>query len=110
MFGFGPHIVEFAVHDLQSALTRGDVALMDVREPGEFAAERIEGAIPLPLSRFDPAELPTDGRKIVLMCGVGRRSATAAAQCAAAKIGIAGHLRGGLAAWKQAGLPTVSGT
>ncbi len=38
---------------IAEALRRGDVVLIDVREPAEYAHERIEGAILYPLSRFD---------------------------------------------------------
>ena len=39
---------------------------------GEFAAERIHGALNFPLSTFDPAALPAAGDKlIVLQCGSG---------------------------------------
>jgi rhodanese-related sulfurtransferase len=107
MFGFGPRIVELTPRDVMEGLARGEYALIDVREHAEHAAERIEGAILNPLSRFDPGALPHDGRKVVLHCAVGRRSATAAAACAKAGVAIAGHLKGGLTAWKHAGLPTV---
>ena len=109
MFGFGPRVVELTPSDVNAGLARGDYVLVDVREHPEHNAERIAGAILNPLSRFDPKALPHDGRKVVLHCGVGRRSATAAAACAKAGVPIAGHLRGGIAAWKHAGLPTVAG-
>jgi rhodanese-related sulfurtransferase len=109
MFGFGPRVIELTPHAVRDGLARGEFALVDVREHAEHAAERIEGAILSPLSRFDPAALPHDGRKVVLHCAAGRRSATAAAACRKAGVPIAGHLQGGLAAWKRAGLPTVAG-
>ena len=46
--------------ELKKGLADGSIALVDVREPNEFAAGHIPGAIPLPLSRFDPAQLPRD--------------------------------------------------
>jgi len=109
MFGFGHRLTELSANDIAAALDRGEIVLVDVREAAEFTAERIAGAVLRPLSRFDPTALPADGRKLVLHCGVGRRSIAAAGQCAKAGVTIAGHMRGGLAAWKQAGLPTVSG-
>jgi rhodanese-related sulfurtransferase len=109
MFGVGPRLTELSAQEVAAALGRGEITLVDVREPAEFTAERIAGAILRPLSQFDPSKLPRDGHKLVLHCGVGRRSAAAAAQCAKAGVAIAGHMRGGLAAWTRAGLPTVSG-
>jgi len=38
-----------------------------VREPHEYAAGHIPGAINLPLSRFSPGQLPS-GKPIVLVC------------------------------------------
>ena len=91
------------VHTL---LRSRQAVLIDVREPGEFEAERIPGALLFPLSGFDPASLPLDGAKrIILQCGTGRRSATAAHRLLDAGCKEASHLAGGLKAWKEAGLP-----
>jgi rhodanese-related sulfurtransferase len=53
----------------------GAALLLDVREPGEFAAGHVEGAvnIPLPELRRRLGELPRD-RELWLYCGVGQRS------------------------------------
>ncbi|MGE4481330.1 rhodanese-like domain-containing protein [Acidocella sp.] len=90
---------------LQDALTANSVILVDVREPGEFEAARIEGAVNLPLSCFDPAALPAGD--VVLLCGVGKRSRLAASLCERAGVPVSGHLQGGLAAWMEAGLPVL---
>ena len=89
---------------VQAALATPGVTLVDVREPPEFAAERIAGAVNFPLSRFDPAALPPG--RLILHCGVGKRSAMAMAQCDAAGRADVAHLAGGLLAWKAEGLPT----
>jgi rhodanese-related sulfurtransferase len=49
--------------------------LVDVREPDEFAAGHLPGAVNLPLSqlRRRSAELPKD-REIWVSCGVGQRA------------------------------------
>jgi rhodanese-related sulfurtransferase len=83
--------------------------LVDVREPVEFAAERIAGALLYPLSTFDAAMLPDDGtRRIVFHCGSGKRSLAAAEKRLAAGQKHVAHMGGGLAAWKAAGLPVIS--
>ncbi|KAF0183325.1 MAG: rhodanese-like domain-containing protein [Hyphomonadaceae bacterium] len=91
------------------ALMEGRIVLIDVREPMEYAAERIHGALLFPLSTFDPKALPQDASKpIVLHCGSGKRSATAFERCRGAGVNVAAHMGGGIGAWKAVGLPTVS--
>jgi rhodanese-related sulfurtransferase len=97
----------FSPAELADALARLEVVLVDVREPDEYRNARIEGAVLRPLSRFDPTDLPPG--EIVLQCGVGKRSATAAALCAQAGVKVAGHLAGGITAWAGAGLPIQRG-
>lgn len=98
-----------SAQETRAALVRGEITLIDVREPAEFAAERIHGAFLYPLSTFDPATLPADADKPVLFhCGSGKRSADAMERCRAAGVSVRGHLGGGLVAWKSAGCPTIS--
>ncbi|HQT63833.1 MAG: sulfurtransferase [Acidocella sp. 20-57-95] len=102
-------IKNFTPAELHDALAKHAVTLVDVREPGEFAAARIHGAVLFPLSSFDPAALPHDpARPIVLQCGSGKRSHNAALMCIKANVAIAGHLAGGIGAWAGAGLPVTS--
>ena len=97
----------FSPAELSYALARKEVVLVDVREPAEHQAARIEGATLHPLSCLDPAALPKSA--VVLHCGVGKRSRMAADLCAKAGVKVAGHLEGGLAAWTAAGLPVIRG-
>ncbi len=90
---------------LRQRLAASDVLLVDVREADEFAREHIAGAVSMPLSTFDPARLPRD-RRIIVSCASGRRSQQAAEQLGTAGFSNIANLRGGLAAWKLAGLPT----
>lgn len=86
-------------------LDRGECVLIDVREAGEHARENIAGAKLVPLSSFDPAQLPaTGGKRLVVHCLSGGRSARAHAKLAEAGI-EAVNLTGGIEAWKAAGLP-----
>ena len=95
--------------DVARWLAERSILLIDVREPHEYEAERIHGALLYPLSTFDPSALPDTGRrKIVLQCGSGRRSAKAIALCEQAGVPVDSHLRGGIQAWKAAGLPTIT--
>jgi rhodanese-related sulfurtransferase len=90
---------------LKAWLDSGQATLIDVREPDEHARDRIPGATLAPLSRFDPATLPNDHRKLVLHCRSGRRSMDAATRAVNAGRAEAFSLTGGLEAWKAAGFP-----
>ena len=108
MFG-APKTKDLTPQQVKAALDAQQILLIDVREPAEFAADHIQGAINLPLSSFDPAKLPPAGDKtVVLQCGSGKRSATAVDHCRKASLAIDTHLAGGIMAWKAAGLPTAT--
>ncbi|MGE0652651.1 MAG: rhodanese-like domain-containing protein [Alphaproteobacteria bacterium] len=94
--------------DVASLLKAKEIVLVDVREANEFAAEHIEGAIHVPLSTLDPANLPEAGGKtLVMQCAAGGRSARAVALCQQAGLPVDAHLAGGITAWKAAGFPTT---
>jgi rhodanese-related sulfurtransferase len=93
---------------LRRQLADGPPLVLDVRGPDEFDGPlgHIEGARNVPLSEL-PAhqvEIAAGGRPIVCVCLTDKRSATAAAQLAAAGVGEVSVLRGGMKAWREAGL------
>lgn len=81
------------------------VLLIDVREPGEYSAERIPGAKLMPLSKFDPSQIPGE-TEVVLYCRTGNRSSTAARKVLASGLKTVSHLEGGITSWKQQGFKT----
>lgn len=94
--------------EVRDATDGGHCLVIDVREPQEYAAERIPGALNLPLSTFDPTMLRAlDPEKVVLQCGSGMRSAKALEACHAAGYPATRHLAGGIGSWKTAGLTTI---
>ena len=104
-----PRLAEWEPADLKAAMDRGEVVVIDVREPYEFGFERIQGAMTLPLASFEPKMLPVGGdRTVVYHCGTGKRSGFAADKCFAAGMEGAIHLKGGINAWKEAKMPTVA--
>ncbi len=110
MFGIGKSKdhVEITPVELAAMLKDETAVLVDVREPDEFAAGHIQGAINLPLSRFAPEQLPVEpGKQVVLQCAGGKRSGMALERCAAAGAAVDTHLAGGIGAWKAAGLPVA---
>lgn len=94
-------------------LANGAAILIDVREPDEFAQEHIVYAHSVPLASVgalaDQLRIPQE-RKILFQCLKGGRGQQACAvfsgdaRCSHAVY----NLKGGITAWKAAGLPTVS--
>lgn len=91
-------------------LKDANVCLIDVREPVEFLAEKIEGTLNQPLSGFDKniTRIPKD-KEVVVICKTGFRSEQAAQKLADAGWKDISVLKDGLEAWKAAGLPVASG-
>jgi cysteine synthase/rhodanese-related sulfurtransferase len=86
--------------------------LVDVRSVDEFVKEHPQGALnaPLPdIAAGRPTVLPEDrGAPILTVCKVGERSLLGMLLLKAAGYQHVRSVRGGLAAWHQAGLPTSS--
>ncbi|MEO1038210.1 MAG: rhodanese-like domain-containing protein [Pseudomonadota bacterium] len=99
-------VEDLTPEDIKAGLDSGTMLLIDVREPAEYEAERIPGALLHALSTFDPSAMPTDAdRRVILHCKSGGRSARAAEACQAAGVNVTGHMAGGIGAWKEAGFP-----
>jgi adenylyltransferase/sulfurtransferase len=83
-------------------------ALVDVREPAEFAAGHISGAVNVPVGTLEQriGELPRD-RLPVFICRSGVRSLRAATIAAAAGFSHTAHLEGGMLAWAATVDPSV---
>jgi adenylyltransferase/sulfurtransferase len=77
-----------------------DAAIVDVREPYEFAGGAIDGATLIPLGALPArlSEVPRD-RDVVVYCQTGGRSARALEVLRGAGFSRARHLKGGYQAW-----------
>jgi len=95
----------------------GDLALIDVREPDEFAQGHLPGAVNLPrgvlefqihahpaLTGAADAALAQPARPLVLYCRTGGRSALAADSVRQLGFSQVCSLAGGFQAWCNAGL------
>ena len=103
-------VQDLTPQEVADGIAAGRYLLVDVREPNEVAAEAYPSAVVVPLSRFDPQDIPDPaGREVVFACRSGRRSVTASLAAQDAGLAYDKHLAGGILAWKQAGLPTKSG-
>jgi rhodanese-related sulfurtransferase len=83
----------------------GEMLLIDVREPYEWAAGHAVGALHVPLGTLTDrfAELPT-GRDVVMVCHLGQRSASATAWLLEHGYPCR-NLEGGMVAYEAANLP-----
>jgi hydroxyacylglutathione hydrolase len=94
--------------ELDRLLGRGEVDVLDVRQPSEWSAGRIEGA-----TFVTGAELPARleavprGKPLVVVCGSGFRSAVMASWLRREGFRDVANLTGGTSAWVAAGLPLV---
>lgn len=104
-------IPEVSVTDALSRQVAGAL-LIDVREDNERAAGSPAGALGLSRGflelRIEQAE-PDRQREIVVFCGSGQRSLLGAEALQRMGYQKVSSVAGGLAAWKSAGFPLVSG-
>jgi rhodanese-related sulfurtransferase len=84
---------------------RAELLFLDVREPWEWQAGRIDGALHIPMEalpeRLDDVE---DARTVLCVCRTGQRSEMVA-QWLRAQGYDAHNLDGGVADWAACGLP-----
>ena len=97
---FGARVPEVTATALKSMLERGEVFLLDVREPGEARICSIPGAtlipmgeVPRRLSELDP------GRQTVVHCRSGVRSAKVVAFLSEQGFKNVRNMKGGILAW-----------
>jgi rhodanese-related sulfurtransferase len=97
----------------QAEVTSGKATLLDVREPVEWE-HYIEGAVQVPRGLLEfaadtasprhKAELDPN-RRVIVYCRSGVRAVLAAATLKTLGYADVVNLGGGIAAWKEAGLP-----
>ena len=94
--------------DATRLINSGNPIVLDIREPKEFTGSRLPNAMHIPLSQLKDrgSELAKFvSRPVIVYCERGMRGG--AATSALEKLGFTRvqSLRGGLRAWKDAGLP-----
>ena len=94
---------EITATELKEKMDAGDVQLIDVRQPDEYAFAKIEGAKLIPLGeivkRMDELD---DSKELILQCKVGGRSAHAIQFLTnAGYTGKMVNLKGGITAWSN---------
>ena len=111
-------VENLSVDQVARELERGDALLIDLREPGERAEHGvIPGAVTAPRGMLEFWADPTSsyhrpefdpGRRTILHCSAGSRSALAADTLRQMGYANVAHLEGGFTAWKEAGRPVES--
>jgi rhodanese-related sulfurtransferase len=96
---------------LKTWLDKGEACLIDVREPHEYQAARIPGAVLVSLGDLSAETLPDHrGKKLVMQCHFGKRGSTACQQLLTSDPNVEIYnLEGGLAAWVNAGYSVLEG-
>ncbi len=101
------------VKEFAELIADPDVVILDVRKADEFAEGHIRGAIFIDQFQSDfveqaKANLPKN-KTIAIYCRSGRRSANAAGKLADVGYKCV-NLKGGIIAWKEAGMPVTTDT
>jgi rhodanese-related sulfurtransferase len=104
---FDSNSIEVTPEQAQAAIAEDKAQLIDVREPDEWDAGRIDGALHLPLDQlqFNLTKIDSD-RPVIFQCRVGGRSLMAAQ--ALRGVGIDAYsMAGGLLRWADENRPLV---
>lgn len=99
-------VAKLSAPDVEARLSRGEATLLDVREPGEFARERIDGATLHPIAKLDLEAIADLPGPVIVSCLSGGRASRAALLITEFRDDVY-LLEGGLEGWKKAGLPTT---
>lgn len=87
-------------------LAEGGAVLVDVRDDDEWVAGHAPDAVHVPLGEVGAAE-GFAGRRVLVVCRSGNRSAKAAQALAGAGVDVT-NVTGGMSSWAAAGLPVVA--
>jgi rhodanese-related sulfurtransferase len=106
-----PETLELTPQEVLRLVKGEEAALIDVREPEEYAIARIDGARLIPMQTI-PAELPklkelAGESKLVILCHHGVRSLQVASWLRAQGLENCYSVAGGIDRWSQEIDPTV---
>ena len=102
------HVPTVSISGVPDPLPEG-LAVLDVREPVEWAYGHIEGAVHIPLSTLPERVSDVPEGQVLVVCKVGARSARAVAYLAQTGHDVV-NLDGGMLDWAASGRPMVSET
>ena len=107
---FGKPVSTLSATELSEKLKNGKrPVVVDVRQPDEYRSGHIPGAKLIPLGQLSRRikELHP-GREVVCVCASGNRSNSATRMLVGAGLNAV-NMKGGMFAWRQAGLPVKKG-
>jgi rhodanese-related sulfurtransferase len=106
LLGAKPAAPEVDVAQVARERANGTIQIVDVREPDEWAAGHLPGAVLIPLGQlaFRKGELDP-ARPVVTICRSGNRSLTAAELLLKSGFRDVRSMAGGMIAWAKAGHP-----
>jgi glyoxylase-like metal-dependent hydrolase (beta-lactamase superfamily II)/rhodanese-related sulfurtransferase len=106
MLTSAPEVEQLTVDEFAQ---RQDAFVIDVREPAEYEAGHVRGAVHLPQAdlALRLEELPRD-QPIICICQAGRRSLRAAQFLVQAGFTDVANVEGGTSAWVESGRPVES--
>jgi rhodanese-related sulfurtransferase len=99
---------EIGTLDATRLINAQNALLLDIREPKEFTGSRLPNALHIPLSQLKERGVELGkfvSRPVIVYCERGMRSSAAASPLTKLGFTSVQSLRGGLRAWKDAGLP-----
>ncbi len=106
-------VATMSVHDMSrrmSEVSQGSLTLVDVRTENEWNGGHIDGAIHIHAGKLGEnlEQIPRD-KPVAVMCGSGYRASIASSLLRREGYDNVANVIGGMAAWKAASLPVVSG-
>ena len=102
---FGPKVEQVTPADAADAARRGELIIVDVRQPAEWRSGVPKGAKLVSLGQLGSQIDKLPAGKIAFVCASGHRSNVAARRARKAGREVV-NVRGGMRAWVAAGLPT----
>ena len=100
-------LAELNVTQLREQLSH--LAILDVREPGEWQAGHVEGAVHMPFYAIEQHFSELDaGQPLAVICGSGQRSAVASALLQRHGFQHIFNVVGGMEAWEKQGYAKVT--
>lgn len=94
--------------EIGDSVSNGDIEVLDVRAPHEFAAGHLPNAINIPLTHLfeEMKNVPQSGKQLLIACRSGGRSFVAATILRSHGIKNIINLDGGFLAWTKSRLPS----